>query len=175
MDVTYDGQTRFVISAQKDKLPRVQRNFFGLTVGNRVTTEMIRKAFAGNGTELPESGYRYDKQIPFSDVYFAGAKWDMCHVMISDDVFYGIGFSCLFNVHSKNKDDIKLFNSLKAKLDEKYGAGQEIGVNNIVYEDITSMKVSLSLSDSDSARILSLGYFNLDTVTQIKQKEAMEL
>ena len=130
--------------------PEIQDSFLGLTFGKRYTTSLVKNAIGARGTFLYEERESDCQRITFSDVSFAGYKWDYGDVSLTNDgrfYYFNVYFSRL-DISDEKKELRATFDYLKEKLDDKYG-----------YSSVSEEDDELSVSyfgKNDAAAVLSL-------------------
>ncbi|MCQ2153593.1 MAG: hypothetical protein MJY44_03330 [Bacteroidales bacterium] len=152
----------------------IQDTFFGLKMGDKLTSSQIKYAVGSKGTFGKEEREPNTIINAFTDLYFAGSKWDFANFMCtSDGKFY------LFNAYDSfgdygtdNERDAKnQYEGLKEKLDEKYGARDEKkdddGNFRTVYFGSNGMAVMISNERSRSLggpyrRYVQIEYINIE-------------
>lgn len=108
--------------------PTIQDTFFGLKMGNRITSSQIKSAVGTKGVFSKEERESNTIINTFTDLYFAGSKWDFANFLcMSDGKFYWFNaYDSYGDYGTDNEREAKnQYESLKEKLDEKYGVGDE--------------------------------------------------
>ena len=106
----------------------IQDTFFGLKMEDRITSAQIKNAVGSRGVFSKETRESNNIVNSFTDLYFAGSKWDFANfICTSDGKFYWFNAYDSYDDYGiDNEREAKnLYESLKGKLDEKYGAGEE--------------------------------------------------
>lgn len=181
----YETYLVCMLATQDDKPPFLIKNpaqdtFFGLKMRDKITSEQIKNAVGSRGVfykELQESNIIANS---FTDVDFAGIKWDFASFnSTSERIFYRF---CAIKCIDDEKEARSQYEGLKRRLDEKYGSSEEykddaetfetgyLGSNDICI--ILSNKKPNSLGDS---YVLTLEYVNMQLYNSIKAQNDDEL
>ena len=168
--------------------PKIQDTFFGLKLGEHYGVNDIRKAFYHNGEYLDCSNGGNTVSYTYTDVYFAGHRWNYCVVDITDDGrFYSIRAYDSLSDNSYNYDERneakQTYDSFKSRLDEKYGNAvdtDEDGKCSSVYWGENDVAIVLSNKRSKSSggeyrRYVSIAYVQTDINNELANKSSDEL
>ena len=146
--------------------PNIQDTFFGLKMGNKYTHSQIKLALNGRGKFLSESNIG-ENSVTFTDVYFAGSKWDFCAISLSaKNELYIISFYNSYATYEYEEEAAtkRTYQSLKEKLDEKYGEREtksEDGNLSTIYIGGNDMAIMLDKEKSKSKGGSYRNYFKL--------------
>ena len=147
--------------------PDIQDTFFGLKMGNKYTHSQIKMAMNSKGSFLEENVGAGENSITFTDVYFAGSKWDFCAFTLSAQNELYI-FSCYNSYATYEYEEEaatkKSYQSLKSRLDDKYGEAEtkdEDGDLSTIYIGGNDMAIILSKEKSKSKGGTYRYYFKL--------------
>ena len=150
--------------------PDVQDTFLGLKFGEKYTQTQVKSAFFGRGTFMKEDRLSPGVGYSFKDVSFGGRKWDFGNVyMTGDSEFYCFYlYDSLDNTARERRGAKSDFESLKAKLDEKYGSIEtevkDDGSLSATYLGGNDVGIILSLDEQKAASGLYRLYFSLNYI-----------
>ena len=148
----------------------IQDTFLGLKFGEKYTQAQVKSAFFGRGTYMSEERLSPGIGYSFKDVSFGGSKWDFCNVyMTGDSEFYCFYlYDSLDNTARERRGAKADFESLKAKLDEKYGSVEtevkDDGSLSATYLGGNDVGIILSLDEQKAASGLYRLYFGLNYI-----------
>jgi len=145
--------TAMEIYEQTPSLPEIQDNFFGLTLGHRYTTNQVKNVLGAHGAFLNEARAPHGVEIHFSEVIFAGHKWDFCAVeMATDGRLYTFSvYDSRIDISNERIENKNTFESYKKRLDEKYGIAESHEDESGVYATyVGSNDVAIILSNSQA-------------------------
>ena len=147
--------------------PNIQDTFFGLKMWNKYTHSQVKLALSENGKFLGESSGVGENSVTFTDVYFAGYKWDYCAFSLSGkNELYIVSFYNSYATYEYEEESAtkKSFQSLKSRLDDKYGESETRDVNgklSTFYFGGNDMAIMLSKEKSKSMGGSYRNYFKL--------------
>ena len=155
----------------------IQDTFFGLTMGDRITSAQIKSAVGSRGVFNKETRESNTIINLFTDVYFAGNKWEFANfICTSDGKFYWFNAYNSYSDYSvdEGKDAKNQYEGLKRKLDEKYGAGNETTDNDgnlsTTYLGSNDMAIVISNERSKSLGGAYLRYVKIEYINLILYK-----
>ena len=168
--------------------PKIQDTFFGLKLGERYGINDVKRAFYENGDYLNSDNGGNSVSYTYTDVYFAGHKWNYFVVDITDDGrFYSIRAYDSLSDYSYNYDERneakQTYDSFKSRLDEKYGnvvEKDENGKCSSVYIGENDVAIVLSNERSKSSggeyrRYVTIAYVQTDINNELANKSSDEL
>jgi len=148
-------------------LPNIQDTFFGLKMGSKYTHSQVKLALNGKGEFLNENSGAGENSVSFTDVYFAGSKWDFCEISLSaKNELYIVSFYNTYATYDyeEEAETKKSYQYLKSRLDDKYGESEtknEDGELATVYIGGNDMAILLTKEKSKSKSGSYRNYFKL--------------
>ncbi len=113
----------FELLPDEPERPDIQDTFLGLKMGEKYGLSQVKSALSSRGTYLSDNrdanGFRYT----FKNVSFAGRTWSYAELLLTADsrLYYVSFYDSLDNTSREKRTARSDFNSLKEKLDDKYG------------------------------------------------------
>lgn len=125
-----DSLLEGVLDDYEKNLPDIQDTFFGMTVRKKYSSSAIKSYVGSKGIFLEENREGDINSIVFKDIYFAGIRWDFGQFLTSgkNELFYFEAYNSLpdgYTDDDERREAKRTYESLKARLDVKYGEGHE--------------------------------------------------
>ncbi len=186
ISLSYYDKEFFQSVFENNDRPTIQDTFFGLRMGMTYTESQVRAILDKKGQYSSTETMPYGKSISYLNVIFAGQKWDMCVVdLTSKNEFYY--FDCYNSFKTYDGDEQKeakdLYESIKSRLDAKYGEGGSINKENeksTTYAGKNNVGVVVSEKKAKSKggtyrKYVDIAYFKYDLYRNQVYKADQEL
>ena len=186
ISLSYYDKEFFQSFFENNDLPTIQDTFFGLRMGKTYTESQVRAILDKKGQYSSTETMPYGKSISYLNVSFAGQEWDMCEVSLTrnNELYY---FVCYNSYKSYDIDELedakKLYESIKSRLDTKYGEGKSDYKENeksTTYAGNNNMGVIVSEKKAKSKggtymKYVMVAYFKYDLVNNQVYESNQEL